>query len=105
MWLPALLYIPWLIFCNIIYCRVLVKLIWRYTVELDEEKFVKLGGKTYIPPPERFKDIWKYQGERDFDYVINQYKGWRIIKWSEKAPYVVRFFKEEDAIHFKLACY
>lgn len=103
MWSIGLIFIPWLIFSRLAYNRWVVPLIWRHAIEITEEQFTSLHGKTYIPPPEKFKDIFEYQGENDIDWVLNYYNGMRIIRWGEKPPYIVRFRKEEDAVHFKLA--
>ena len=102
-WLASILFIPWLIVGLFIHNKWIVSKIWRYSVTLNSEQFAALYGKTHIPPPEKFKDIFKYQGENDIDWVLNQYNGFRIVNWIEKPPYIVHFFKEEDAIHFKLA--
>lgn len=103
-WLTGLMFVPWMIACRIFHNKVVVPRVWKYTVVLNQEQFVALGGKSNIPPPENFREIWKYQGERDFDYVINQYGGHRAIGWANKEPYVVRFRKDSDAVHFKLMC-
>lgn len=94
--------IIWLVLVKSLFTKFILPKIWKYKVIIDEEQFSSLGGKTYVPPPEKFKDNFKYNGERDFDFYISQYNGFRIIKWVEMPPYTVYFLKKSDAVLFRL---
>lgn len=77
--------------------------IWRHKVDLTEKQFMLLGGKIINLPPEKFSDIFKSNGELDFDYVINEYNGIRLVTFKNSGPYSVRFRRKEDATWFKLS--
>lgn len=92
----------WYILINLLFTRIILPKLWRYKVILNEDQFDALGGKRFIPPPNTFKNIFKDDGEREFEYNISQYNGFRIIKWHNRPPYIVYFLKKSDAILFKL---
>ncbi len=110
-WVGVFAFIVLNIIYNIFITRRLVKLIWRNKIVITQEQYEALGGRAYIEPPEKFRDIFKYSGELDFDYAISEYKGFRVIScfetwdtWSENKTYTVYFLREADAILFKLSC-
>lgn len=95
--------IAWNIMALWLHARVVLRLIWRHTVCINKNQYAFFGGKCDIAPPEKFTDVWKYQGELDFDYVLaTEYNGIVIHGWFTTESYIVRFWKKEAAVYFKM---